>query len=123
MVPPAPGLFSMMTGWPSLADSSLETARPITAIKRRMVSYRRSSFGGNLPADAGHIQAPQDALARSGEFGTDGGKVGAQQPAITLGKPAGDQHVADPCAAPLHDDGRHRIVHRPHGQRPERHHR
>src|SRR3954453_12836892 len=144
MVPPAPGLFSMMTGWPSLADSSLDTARPITsvalpgvkatmmwigfsgqvwacaevpakpraaiaAIKRRMVSPVCSSFGGNLPADAGDVQAPQNAFTRGGELGPDRGNVGAQQLAVALGEAAGDQHVAHPGAAALHDHGGHRI--------------
>ena len=32
MVPPAPGRFSMMTGWPSRADSSLDIERAITSV-------------------------------------------------------------------------------------------
>src|SRR5215204_3288335 len=110
MVPPAPGLFSMITGWPSLADSSLDMERAITsvalpgvkamtmctglsgqvcawaagaasararaAIRKRMEVLPLFSLGGNLPADAGYVQAPQDALARCAEFGTNRGKIG-----------------------------------------------
>src|SRR5262245_45992141 len=32
MVPPAPGLFSTSTGWPSRAESSLDTVRAITSV-------------------------------------------------------------------------------------------
>src|SRR5512142_3007776 len=150
MVPPAPGLFSMITGWPSLADSSLDSARAITsvalpgvkatmmctgfsgqdvsacagsamasaraAINRRMVSSPLFLFGSNLPADAGHVQATQDAFARGGEILADGGEVAPQQLAVALGEAAGHQHVAHPSAATLHDDRRDGIVDRPHGE-------
>src|SRR6185437_12748901 len=159
MVPPAPGLFSTITGWPSLADSSLDMARAMTsvalpgvkatmtctgfsghvsarvgevtvpaiasataAISRRMdVSPCRFSFGRYLAADAGHVQAAQDALTRGGELCADGGKVAPQQLAVALREPAGDQHVPHPRAAALHDDGGDGVMHRPHGERPERH--
>src|SRR5690348_8282921 len=110
MVPPAPGLFSTITGWPSLADSSLDIARAMTsvalpgvkatmtctgfsgqdvsawavpasasaraAINRRMdVSPCSFSFGSNLPTDAGHVQAAQDAFAGGGELFADAGEV------------------------------------------------
>src|SRR5690242_5773620 len=160
MVPPAPGLFSTITGWPSLADSSLDIARAITsvalpgvkatmtctgfsgqfwawagsangspsasasaAMSRRILSspYACFLFGSNLPAYAGHIQAAQDAFARRGELLADGGEVASQQLAVALGEAAGDQHVADPCTAALHDDGGDGIVDRPHGERAKRH--
>src|SRR5215204_1878615 len=116
MVPPAPGLFSMITGWPSLADSSLDIDRAITsvalpgvkamtmctglsgqvcawaagaasararaAIRKRMQVLPLFLFGGNLPADAGYVQAPQDTLARRRQSGANGRKVGMEQLAV-----------------------------------------
>src|SRR5512139_1481484 len=77
---------------------------------------------GNLAADAFDVEATENTLARAGEFGTDGAEIGAQQPAVALGEAARHQHVAHPGARALHDDRGHGIVHRPHGERTERHH-
>ncbi len=74
-----------------------------------------------MPADAGHIEAAQDSFARCGELIADGAEVGVQKLAIALGEAAGDHNVAHACTRPLHDDGGHGIMHRPHGERPQCH--
>jgi len=65
MVPPAPGLFSTTTGWPSVRDSSVPTAREIMSAVLPAASGTSKRIGraGQLCAMAEPVHKAASAIA------------------------------------------------------------
>src|SRR5215216_962408 len=109
------GKFWAEAGRASSADASAN------AIRRFMDFSSLFSCRRYFAADAFYVQLRQNSFARRRQPGAQTCKIGPRQPTIALGEAAGNQHVTHAGARALHDHGGHRIVHRPHRERAERH--